>query len=473
MNSYLINTFRGGISDENDKGIKGAFRYGYALDIHKRQDSLTCKQALKTGTATLASLPKFFVKGIDGSTYCFCDGGQVYSRNVAGAYTLLYTDTNGEIKGAEAWGDGTNDYLFWATATSLARKLLPGDDQWGDVSQNWKTNLDNVDWHTMKAVAGSLYIANGQYLAQVGYDMSYTNNAFDLIPGNYLKCLDESESLVIMGSYRSDELQMGYLWAWAIDALSWQQKKPIPAEGINAMLEAELRMMQCGQEGGLYTCDFVNMIPLCKIPGEDSYCNPGGADIWDGMAHFGMYAGDYPGIWSYGRKVRNRSMVLNYAYRLVSEITGSTISEIGAVKNIGGTLLASWKAIDGSTTTFGVDENDTANKATAVYEGLEFSNNQPNTKKTFHICKLIMTALPTGCSVGAKYKADKGSWTECIVAGTTSTTFSTANATEAVFNLNDVKAKVLEIGLTLTPSSNDTPEILAVDCEMWPAGDKY
>jgi len=37
---YLIKTFRGGVSDENDKGIAGSFKHGHSLDIHKRNDSL-------------------------------------------------------------------------------------------------------------------------------------------------------------------------------------------------------------------------------------------------------------------------------------------------------------------------------------------------------------------------------------------------------------------------------------------------
>ena len=34
MPNYRIKSFRGGISDEEDKGIKGSFKFGQGLDIH-------------------------------------------------------------------------------------------------------------------------------------------------------------------------------------------------------------------------------------------------------------------------------------------------------------------------------------------------------------------------------------------------------------------------------------------------------
>ena len=47
MPVYRIKSFRGGISDEEDKGIRGSFKFGQGLDIHKKIDSLSCQQAMK------------------------------------------------------------------------------------------------------------------------------------------------------------------------------------------------------------------------------------------------------------------------------------------------------------------------------------------------------------------------------------------------------------------------------------------
>jgi hypothetical protein len=72
-----------------------------------------------------------------------------------------------------------------------------------------------------------------------------------------------------------------------------------------------------------------------------------------------------------------------------------------------------------------------------------------------------MSPLPSGASVAVKVKADKASsWTNLKTADG-QTTYTTANSTEAVFLL-DVNAKILEIGITLTPTGNTSPEVLAI-----------
>lgn len=47
MSAYRIRKFKGGISDQEDQGQPGAFKMGRNLDIRKKTDSLSCKQALK------------------------------------------------------------------------------------------------------------------------------------------------------------------------------------------------------------------------------------------------------------------------------------------------------------------------------------------------------------------------------------------------------------------------------------------
>ena len=45
--AYKIQGFRGGIADDAYKGVKGAFRFGYGLDIRSGGDTLKCNQKLK------------------------------------------------------------------------------------------------------------------------------------------------------------------------------------------------------------------------------------------------------------------------------------------------------------------------------------------------------------------------------------------------------------------------------------------
>lgn len=462
---YTISSFRGGVSDEDNRGIKGSFKLGKNLAIHKRRDSLTCKQALaRIGSATITDLVVVFVSGSDGTTYAFGNSGKIYS--IAGieadpVVALKATDANGEIKGAGLWGlDDDTEYLFWATDTSLARKLFPGNDAWGDESVNWRTTLQSGVPHTIKRACGRLMIANGRYLANVEYDGDFDAQVMNIEPGHKMKCLESRGDYVIIGSENVGEDEEAHLWSWITSATNYINKKKIPAKKVNALIDTELMLLQGGEDGELFLSDFRSAEPLAAVP-LGGYVEPGGVAIDNDLALFGIYGGTYNGLWSFGRRHRNRPVALNFEYRIVAEAAGSTISKIGAVAVNNGVVLASYKIVDGSTTTYGVDQSSSTTKATAIYEGLEFDGGSPHLKKHFRDIHLTMGPLPTSCSVAVKVKLDKVSaWTDLKTAkGATS--FSTANATEAVF-LFEGRGRILEVGVTLTPSVNETPEILAV-----------
>lgn len=55
MPIYEIKSFNGGVSDFEDKGIAGAFKFGSGLDIRKSKDTLTCKQGFKDEGITVQS----------------------------------------------------------------------------------------------------------------------------------------------------------------------------------------------------------------------------------------------------------------------------------------------------------------------------------------------------------------------------------------------------------------------------------
>jgi hypothetical protein len=315
----------------------------------------------------------------------------------------------------------------------------------------------------MENACGNLMICNKLYLGMITYTKAmpnFTPNALNLRPENIAKCLEERDDNVIIGSTRGDDDERSYIWSWITTALNWVQKKKIPAAGVNALIYTEYPFLQAGTNGQLFYSDFTNVVPLHQIPGG-GYCNPGGVCEDENLALFGIYGGTYPGIWSYGRKAKNRPHVLNYEYRLSPTVAGSTVSEIGAIGNINGQILASWKMTNGSTIRYGVDGYSSTTKATALYEGLEFNGGMPHIEKLFQNVKVVMESLPTGCSIALKYKIDRASsWTTAKTAGG-DTSFSTTGATDAIFTIGE-KGKIIEIGLTSTPSANTTPEIISI-----------
>ena len=482
MIPYTIKSFRGGFSDESDKGIAGSYKFGHALDIHKRDDTLSCKQAMATvldetrglgvyGGTIMTGLINVFVPASDGSTYAFSDRGSIWCRTGEGNWTFVYNDENGKINGAAEWEDTNgNNYLYWATATAIARKAFPGVNaapdtatmRWTDAVQEYKTEFVRLtDWHSMKQAAGSLFITNRESLAEQDFDGNWQPQAMNVRPGNVLACLEERNDSIILGSGKNNDSEEGQLWSWTPVAVNWVQKTKIPVKGINALIATELLLMQGGEDGELFFSDFTNVVPLNSIPGGGKV-NPNGVTIENDLAMFGFYGGDYPGIWSFGRRKKNRSHALNYEYRLSGTASGSTISTISAIAVLAGTLIASWGSNEiNSDNSYGIDQVSDTTKATAIYEGLEFDGGKPYLEKKFDTIKLTMAPLPVGTSIAAKFKLDKDtSWKYAVLADRT-TTFSTSSTTAVLFSINR-PAEVYEVGVELNPSENLTPEILSI-----------
>lgn len=483
MIPYLKDSFRGGISDENTRGVKGSFKYGYGLDIHKRRDSLSANYAMSNiGTSAIVNdLIRYSVNARDGSTYVFGSAGSIYA--VAGnsqdpAVTFVYNDENGEIKGASEWklSDG-NNYLMWTTNTSIARALLngSGDTPWaaGMATQNYKVTLDAADFHPMKNAAGVLSIGNGNFLATIDYAEAFNNAAMNLRPGNVVKCLEERDDYVLMGSERVDESEEGHIWSWITTALNWVQKKKIPVKGVNALIDTERLLLQGGVNGEIFYSDFAHTAPLNSVP-SGGQVNSGGVAIYNDLALFGIYGATdnaQNGIYSYGRRMMNRPFALNHEYRLTRTVAGSTVSELGAVWVASTAVFASWKTTDGSTTEYGIDMVSTSTRATARIEGLEFTGGTPHLRKSYLSEKVVMEPLPSGTSVNVIYKPSRqatggsssagAGWKYARVADGTGTTYSTLDSTEAEFIINE-SAKVFEIGAEITPSGSNTPEITAL-----------
>ena len=453
MFSYVIKSFRGGKSDEESVGIRGSFKYGQSLDIHKKTDSLSCGQAMKKESGSVVTdLILFFVNASDGNTYGFGDTGKIYKRTSAGVWTLVYTDTNGGIKGADEW----NGNLYWATDAKLSYKPFPGASDWSDVVHNWQS-LTSSDWHTMKVgagVQGDLFICNSDKLAMVDYTGVFTDNAVLIIPNNITKCLDSDDTDIIIGSVVNGDAEKGYLWAWNTLLENWKKRKKIPFKGVNALVTTERMLAQAGEDGGLFFSDMINSFPIMTFsPGGKT--NPGGVTNKGNLAMFGIYNADESGIYSYGRTEANRVKAMNLDYVLsMGKLTGI---EMGAITMSGDDLLASWK--DGAT--YGVDVVDSANKANAVYKSLDFDAGTPSISKSFTQVKLVMKPLPVNCLIKVKYRVNKtGSWVKAYLQDG-SETFSTQDATVAVFNTG-ATGEIYEVRVELYPNVNDTPEIMSI-----------
>lgn len=372
---------------------------------------------------------------------------------------MVVYDQHAQITGAcEKPSYGGKVYLEWATRTELHRKEIPGDASWNDVDAAGtvqgdefpKTNLTDADYHTMVQVGGSVMIANGAMLAMSAYDDSWTNEALDLIPGNIAKCLVERNGRTVIGTYRVAD----------------------PSKGVNGMVDAEVPLMQVGDDGYIYYADFSNSIAMKRLPGGGKV-NPGGmtnkvdqVNVFDweqtalswinkqsigNMALLGVYGADEGrgGIYTMGRKKKDQPFVLNLEYQFDAD-------EIGAVCDVDGTTIFSYRI--GST--YGVMAVDQNNKAIGIYEGLDL---KAPAKQSLEItvwktAELFMKKLPSGSAVEFWYRCNKtGDFVQARTAdGQLQYTY--ADGQKAVFSIA-AEGDIFEPRIKTIPIGNETPEI--------------
>jgi hypothetical protein len=540
MPVYKIESFRGGLSDYEDKGTVGSFKFGQNLDIRKTKDTLSAGQALvdegeivqsasrsvspsssasfspsastspsssssaslspsssrspsagsspslsrspsasnspSASTSPSASLspsnstslspsPSFglksvfqdlilwFVKSSDGNLYGFGNTGKVYKRLPDGTWLQVY-DNRERITGAYEWQHSNGKvYLYFADYHKLHRKEIPGRSDWNDVNATtgWpKTNLTTYELHTMREIGGDLIICNYNFLALVGYDESYTNEALRLVPGDIARTLVDRNGRTIIGTAK----------AYALD------------KGFNGAIDAEIPLAQIGDDGQLYYNNMRDNIPMKRFPGGGKV-NPGGVTNeieqvnsyeWEptalsymdkqevgNMSLWGVYDADSGknGIYSYGRRNKNHPFVLNLEYEL-------DVDEIGAVINAEGVTLASYR--DGSL--FGVKRVDVTQKAIGVYEGLDLKApiKKPGDITNWKRVELFCQPLPSGCSIEVWYRVDKtGSFVKALLANGDSN-YSVVGGKEAVFRIV-AAGKIDETKVVIYPFGNETPEI--------------
>ena len=486
---YQLKTFVAGQSDWQDKGVLGSYKFGYGMSIREQEDSITCQQALKDDLAvgTFDAPCYFVVPSSDGNTYFFLYNGKIYSRHSDGSYHLVYTDSNesGHIIGAAEWYDESGwTYLVWATPTRLNIKKLLGPaytpaEPWTDVNVastgSWpQTNLTSASWHTMANCNEALLIANGNLVALVGYDLSYTNDALKLIPGNTAKCILERGKYGIIGCTSATGKDETDLFSWDGIGASWNDKGITKFGGLNSMVDTEIALAQMGSDGQFYVTDFKTPVPFRQIKGG-GHSNVDGMCTYHGMALCGISGntwytnGHYAnGVYAVGRVNKNAPIALDLEYQLDCD-------EIYSVKVVGTDILVVYK----SGTDYGVKIVDKLNKATAVYQSLDLdapigTRRYPNPLGrlvNWNRVDLQCQKLPAGCKVEVWYKFDKSftggtnndGWIQCnLVDDPTSYQWTTAGGNNAVFAVGQ-KARTLEVMVICIPSGNTAPDLHEVN----------
>lgn len=463
LQSYTIKDFNGGISDLSDRGVRGAFKFGYGINLRNTSSGLTCNQALKKDSGTtVTDLIRFFVSATDGSLYGFGDTGKIYKRTSGGGWSVVYTDPDGEILGASEYihNDGSSNYvshIVWATRTKL-KKVETSVGFGSPTTVTTFTNGFAGEWHTMLEALGVLFICDADYLAILDYEGATNMTALQFPGGIYSKSLLDNADIIIIGATEKERQRRGYLFTWNKLADSWLTKKDLQAQGANSLnfLESGI-MVQTGEE--LKYWDTANLLPLKQLPGGGETL-PGAQAEYRSIGHFGVQGGTKNGVYGYGRRDKNSPFALNLEFIPSHGDYTTTTNKIGAVGNHQGTMVVAW--FDG--TNYGVDIIDEDNKAVALYESLEIDANSPYADKRWTQIKVVTDPLPEGTSVELKAKTiNDDDWQTCKT-DSEETAMDTAGQKKAIFNVaGSGKGEIIEVQITLTPSGNSAPNIRSLN----------
>lgn len=130
------NLFGGGIAESEKTGIKGSFYFAQNLDIYSDVGQIKLNpKTIKDSGSTVTNLIKWIAPATpyDTNIYFYDAAGNIYKRTSGGSWSV---DRSGATIGNGAAGQGMemyNDYLYYATSTTIGRKgLLDGSPSFND-----------------------------------------------------------------------------------------------------------------------------------------------------------------------------------------------------------------------------------------------------------------------------------------------------------------------------------------------------
>ena len=460
MNIWQIQSFRGGLSEQEERGIAGAFKTGANLNIRKEIDSLSCNQAMKKDTGTVVTdLCHFFAQTDGDQIFAFGDTGNIY-RKYGGNWTKIYTDPDGRITGACEF----NNQLFWCTSTKL-KQAAPGSSLTPVIIS---TLLEQATFHKMKTIGNKIFIGNGYKQAVFFDDGSFNASVETFLTNQEVRTLEGDENYCYVGINNTRQSGRTFIHQLnTITPIAKQSTKNQSYNTIDAMLISDELKLIFGENsdiGTLFNTNFTDSIPLYGF--EGGKMSPDAMASKDRMIYSGIYGYMNAGLYTYGRKRQNMPTALNLEHTLSCE----TPDIIGGVFVSGNDIYAAWKL--GSE--YGIDVIDHNNKAPATYRSLDFYvRKQTGIVSSAGFKTLRMLCLPLSTEnmgIEVFYRANKSrtgsganyvedGWYKAKLLSDANTVFNRLGEMEVNWSLENVKANVLEVRIDLTPDGNLSPEI--------------
>jgi len=356
-----------GISDSKWNGIAGSVEECVGLDIHSIPGLTKVRQKMKKDSgATVDGFVKVAIALSTGYSIWFSnDSGKIWARTSGGSWSLAHTtvSTGADVcVGAMEY----NGQVYWATHTRLHKiAIANADNDWSaDMTHDFGTfGVTDADFHPMAIQDLTLFIGDGNQVAQVDENGTFSSNVLDIKTPLRIKAMVAYEWDLLLGTYVADTVNLTELIRWDTVSPSWNTSDPIEEVGINAFIRDDNYLyVNAGRAGNLYFYNGEQLLPFKKIPGtysttQTGQIHPESHANFQGVPVFGFsnIAGNpaKQGLYSFGSYSRDYPKVLDLSW--VNSQDKTSLQEIGAVLSLDMDLLMAWK--DGSN--FGVDIVDT------------------------------------------------------------------------------------------------------------------
>lgn len=337
MAIYDITSFRGGLSDYEDKGIPGSFKFAKNIDVRKELDSLSSGQALveegldtnnspsasvspsastspssspsTTASPSASTSPSSSLSRSPSATTGISDSPSLSpsvsvsaspsttasssispSPSPSGGLTTVFDDLIlFFVKASDGYtyGFGNTGSIYRRDADGLwlrvykdtLGKIKGAEEKPSDTGKLW------LYWATdttlkRKEIPG---LSNWNDIETVSTNLSSCDWHTMKMIGGGLKIANKS-NIALVGyddSYTNEALNLipGNIAKTIVErdgrAIIGTYREADPDKGINAAIDAEMPLAQVGNDGNLYFADMANTMPIKRIPGGGKV-NPGG-----------------------------------------------------------------------------------------------------------------------------------------------------------------------------------------------------
>jgi len=416
MPSLKIDKWNGGLSTGDRVGVAGSFYYGHGLDYITNPDQITANLSMvKDSDDTVVDLIHWGVYNKYGDKmYFYSEGGKIYERTSAGAWSLLRTVASSSGNGFDIF----NNYLYYTQDGQIGRYgPLDGaaafEDDW---NTDWTTSQP---WRPIKNFLGNLALfGDASKVSTVDTAATFTANELVLHPeyrvvdievlGEYACIAANNET-----SVASSTEGMVYFWNGVAENYNFSVEIK-EGGGINCLKAyQDVLYIFAGNSGYVYMytgrANKVKKIPFIN-PGKTTTLFPGAATVQEGQLHFGISGGTstnvYRGVYTYGQPNKNYPMSLNFGYPLSTGNTQGTTVQVGCLAGYRtNQFFASWED-DG---TYGVD----LLSSTLLQTSVEYQSRIMSFDNEVSISKfrIYVDTLASGETVTLTYQLDRtGSW---------------------------------------------------------------